>query len=88
VNHSREIPADTDPVAYQLQQQIYLRLGGAERMAIAFRLSDAVKRLAISGIRQRHPDYADAQVQQAFARLRLGDALVRAIWPDRALVDP
>jgi hypothetical protein len=71
-----------------MQRQIYLRLGAAERLAIAFRLSDAVRRLAMSGIRQRHPDYTDGQVQQAFARLRLGDDLVRAIWPDRALVDP
>ena len=73
---------------HQLQRQIYLRLGAGERMAIAFRLSDAVRRLAISGIRHRHPDYTDVQVQQAFARLRLGDALVRAMWLDRALVDP
>jgi hypothetical protein len=57
-------------------------------MAIAFRLSDGVRRLAISGIRQRHPDYTEAQVQQAFARLRLDDALVRAMWPDRTLVEP
>jgi hypothetical protein len=63
-------------------------MGAAERMAIAFRLSDAVRRLAISGIRHRHPDYTEAQVQQAFARLRLGDALARATWPDRPLVDP
>jgi hypothetical protein len=65
-----------------------MRLGGSERLAIAFRLSDGVRRLAIAGIRQRHPDYTDAQLEQAFARLRLGDALMRAIWPGRALVDP
>ena len=82
------IPSDTDPAAHQLQQKIYLRLGGRERVAIAFRLSDSVRRLALSGIRHRHPDYTEAQVEQAFARLRLGDALVREIWPDRALVDP
>jgi hypothetical protein len=82
------IPSDTDAAAHQVQHQIYLRLGGSERIAIAFRLSDSVRRLAIAGIRQRHPDYSDAQVQQAFARLRLGDAVLRAMWPDRALVDP
>lgn len=88
MNRGHGIPADTDPAAHQVQTQIYLRLGAAGRMAIAFRLSDAVRRFAISGIRHRHPDYTEAQVQQAFARLRLGDALARAMWPDRALVDP
>ena len=82
------IPSDTDFAAHHLQRQIYLRLGGRERIAIAFRLSDAVRRLAIAGIRQRHPDYTDSQAERAFARLSLGDDLVRAIWPDRALVDP
>jgi hypothetical protein len=83
-----EIPFDTDRAAYEIQRRIYMRLGAKERMAMAFRLSDTVRRLAISGIRHRHPDYTDAQVQDAFARLRLGDSVVRAIWPDRALVDP
>lgn len=82
------IPSDTDPAAHELQRQIYLRLGATERMAIAFRLSDGVRRLAIAGIRQRHPDYSESLAEQAFARLRLGDALVRAMWPDRPLVDP
>ena len=87
-NRGHGIPADTDPAVHQVQRQIYLRMGAAERIAIAFRLSDAVRRLAISGIRRRHPDYTEAQVHQAFARLRLGDAIARAMWPDRALVDP
>jgi len=42
----------------------------------------------MSGIRRRHPDDSDLQVQHAYARLVLGDALVRAVWPDRDLVDP
>jgi hypothetical protein len=83
-----EIPFDTDRAAYEIQRKIYMRLGARERMAMAFRLSDTVRRLAISGIRHRHPDYTDAEVKDAFARLRLGDSVVRAIWPDRALVDP
>ena len=82
------IPADTDPAVHRVQTQMYLRMGAAERMAIAFRLTDAVRRFAIAGIRHRHPDYTEANVQQAFARLRLGDALARAMWPDRPLVDP
>jgi hypothetical protein len=82
------LPKDTDAVAYEVQRQIYSQLGGKGRLAIAFRLTDSVRRFALAGIRQRHPDYTEELVQQAFARLRLGDDLVRAIWPDRELVDP
>lgn len=81
-------PLDTTAEADAVQRRLYQRLGGRERVAIMFRLNETVRRLAMAGIRARHPDYSDAQVQQANARLVLGDAVVRAVWPDRALVDP
>ena len=36
----------------------------------------------------RHGHYTDEQVWRVWTRLKLGDALVRAVWPDRELVDP
>jgi hypothetical protein len=86
--HSPAIPCDTTPDAHRLQGEIYARMGGTQRVAVAFDLTETVRRLAESGIRHRHPDYSDEQVFRAFARLRLGDALVRVVWPDRDLVDP
>lgn len=82
------IPEDTTADAHQVQSEIYARMGGAARLAIAFQLTDAVRRLALAGIRDRHPLYTDGEVFQAWARLTLGDALVRAAWPDRELIDP
>ena len=84
----RTRPLDTSAEAHAVQRDIYRRLGGRGRIAVAFRLNDSVRRIAMAGIRGRHPNYSDAQVQQAFARLRLGDDVVRAVWPERALVDP
>ena len=58
------------------------------RLEVMFQLNDTVRRLAIAGIRGRHPDYTDAEVRCAYARMMLGDRVVRAVWPDRRLVDP
>ena len=80
--------SDTTPAAEEVQRAIYRRLGGRERIAIAFRLNETVRRMAVAGIRSRHPEYSDREVQQAFARLRLGDALVRQVWPNQPLIDP
>jgi hypothetical protein len=80
--------SDTTLDAERVQRAVYHRLGGRERLAIAFRLNETVRRMAMSGIRSRHPEYSDRQVQRAFARLRLGDALVRQVWPNQPLVDP
>jgi len=40
------------------------------------------------GIRRRHPDYSDHPVMLAAARVRYGDDLVGAAWPNQALLDP
>ncbi len=82
------IPFDTTADAHVVQREIYRRLGGRGRLDIVFRLNGTVRRLATSGIRARHPDYTDAQVRLAHARLLLGDSLARAVWPDHELVDP
>jgi hypothetical protein len=82
------IPLDTTAAAHAVQRDVYRRLGGRGRLDVMFGLNDTVRHLAMSGIRARHPDYTDAQIRQAHARLVLGDALVRALRPDRELVDP
>lgn len=84
----RARPADTTPAAHDKQTTVYRRLGGVERFRIAVRLSAQTRRIAMAGIRRRHPNYTDLEVRQAYARLQLGDAVTRAVWPDRALVDP
>jgi hypothetical protein len=82
------IPNDTTPEVWAAQRAVYQRLGGGGRIEIMFRLNETVRRLTISGIRARHPAYNDAQVQRAYARLVLGDALAAAVWPFDDLVDP
>jgi hypothetical protein len=80
--------ADTDSDAHAVHLDVYRRLGGRARVEIMFRLTDSVRALSMSGIRRRHPASTDEQVRMAYARLRLGDALMREIWPTRPLVDP
>lgn len=82
------VPDDTTAEAHATQLRVYQSMGGAARVAIAFQLSDAVRRVTMAGIRSRHPEYSDDEVTRAWARLTLGDDLVRAVWPDRRLVDP
>lgn len=79
---------DTNPEAQAIQDDIYRRLGGSERLSIALRLGTAARTMALAGIRARHPDYDDNQTRMALARLLFGDTLVRKAWPDRDLVEP
>jgi hypothetical protein len=81
-------PHDTSPEAHDAQLELYRRMDGATRTAIAFRLTDWARRVAEAGIRERHPQYDDARVRRALLRLRLGDEAARAVWPGEELVDP
>jgi hypothetical protein len=79
---------DTTTDARDVQREALRRLGGAERVAILFRLSALVRDTAMAGIVSRHPGYTVDQAQMALRRLVLGDELVRKAWPDCELVDP
>lgn len=78
------IPPDTSPEAYGVQTEAYRRMGGRARSAVAFRLTDMARRNALAGIRERHPEYGEAQVRSELCRLSLGDALWRLLWPREA----
>lgn len=60
----------------------------AERFAEGARLCASARRVMRDGIRHRHPDYTDDQVEMAFARLVWGDDLYRAARPDWPLLAP
>ena len=82
------IPADTSEEVWRLQMAAIAGRSGAERMEEWVELNRAVARMEAEGIRSRHPDYDDHQVLLAAARLRYGDELVRAAWPDDPLYEP
>lgn len=79
---------DTSPEAARVQQRIWARMGGPERVALALRMSEAARAIALDGIRARHPEYSPEDAKSALFRLTLGDKLFRAAYPDRPLLDP
>jgi hypothetical protein len=84
----RAAPLDTTDDAHALQGDLYRRMSGEQRLATSFRLSADVRRAAMAGIQARHPDYSARELQQAYARLVLGDTLADAIWRDHPRRDP
>lgn len=79
---------DTSPEAHGVQIEAYRRMGAAGRVAVIFRLNELMRETAKAGIRSRHPEYDETQVHLAYARLVLGDDLVREVWPGRPLLAP
>jgi hypothetical protein len=80
--------ADTDPEAHDRQLRVYRSMTPGQRVALAVEMSEEAFTLAADGIRARHPDYGDDEVDAARRRLRVGDKDFRAAWPDQPLVAP
>jgi len=83
-----ERPADTTPEAWAAQLAMLRRMSGAQRVAIAFRLTRLARGASRAGIRARHPEYGEDEVRRAFFRMLHGDAITRRVWPDRELLEP
>jgi hypothetical protein len=65
--------SDTAPHVAVLHLDLYRSAGPGRRAQIAADLSDAVRETALAGIRQRHPEYSEAEVRRSFVHLLYGD---------------
>ena len=51
-----------------MQVEILRRSSGAQRLQIALELTDMAREFARAGIRNRHPDWSDAEVSREMLR--------------------
>jgi hypothetical protein len=75
------IPADTTLEAFHVQVAVLRRLDPSRRLELACQLSDYMREVSASGVRQRHPEYSEEQVRLAVIRLSLGENLFREVYP-------
>ena len=72
--------SDTHPKMEALQIELIRRMPAWKKFAIVDGLNKTVKTLAMSGIKQRHPDATPEQIQRMLAELMLGEELARKVY--------
>ncbi|HPB30477.1 MAG TPA: hypothetical protein PLB62_03380 [Candidatus Sumerlaeota bacterium] len=72
--------SDTHPEMEALQIRLIRQMPPWKKIAIVDGLNEAVKILAISGIKQRHPEATAEQVRRMLADLLLGEELARKVY--------
>lgn len=80
------LPGDTSFEAARMQHRVYRRLAPQQRLTMACQMSDAARKIAAAGVRARHPDYADREIELAVIRLVLGEHLFQAAYPNEDVV--
>jgi len=79
---------DTSADAHRVQVEILRRMDLSVRLLRALECADEGRELAACGIRSRHPEYGEREVERALRRLWLGDLLYRAAYPGEPLLAP
>lgn len=59
----------------------YRAMTDAERVRLAASMSDDVRRIALDGIRARHPEYTPAELCRALVTLLYGGRIAARAWP-------
>ncbi len=59
---------DTSPAAATLQARVRRRLSGVQRIRIAMEMSLLARKLALAGLRRRHPDWPEADLRKQLLR--------------------
>jgi hypothetical protein len=66
---------DTAPEVWNVQCELYRGMSEAEKLKLVFETYHAGKRLAVTGLRIRHPEAGEAEIERLWARQHLGDEL-------------
>ena len=74
--------SDTSAEARKVQIEALRRLGPEGRAKAMFELNRFARECTKAGIRMRHPDYDEEQVEIALRRIMLGDKLFREVYGD------
>ncbi len=76
------IPSDTTLDAARKEFEILRNLGPEVRAKMAFELSDNLRDLVEAGVRYRHPDFNEDNVNREVLRLMVGDELYKQMSRD------
>jgi len=74
--------SDTHPKMEALQIKLWRSATPARKMEMLAQLNASARTLALSGLRQRHPNASESELSRRLAGLLLGDELARKVYGD------
>ena len=75
--HLEIVPKDTTLEAARVRFSILRKIGMEGRARMTMELSDGLRSIIESGLRQRHPDYDEDMVRLTTIRIAIGEELFR-----------
>lgn len=79
---------DTSSESEKIQIEILRKMRPEQRLNLALQLCEIEKKLLIEGIRSRHPNYSENEINLALIRILLGDELFEKVYPFAKRIKP
>ena len=79
------LPLDTSADAARVQDEIYRNMSMSQRAELTFKLCDNLRNTVKDGIRERHPDYTEDMVTQAYLNSIMDEEIVKEAFGGREL---
>ena len=79
---------DTSPEAYEFQLRRLRAMSPGRKIELTAELCEVARELSRAGIRMRHPEYSEQEVNRAFFRLAYGAELTAKVFPSEKAVLP
>ncbi len=71
---------DTHPKMEAVQIELIRRMPSWKKIAVVEGLNETIKALAVSGIKERHPNATQQEIRRMLAELMLGAELARKVY--------
>lgn len=75
--------SDTSPEARRVQYDLYRRMSPARKFEIICDTYEMGKQLALAGLRMRHPNATEDELQRLWAQQHLGPELFEEVYGQR-----
>lgn len=72
--------SDTSPEAERVLDDLWRKTTPQERMQMVAEMIEAVRSLALAGLRARHPDASEARIRRALSDILLGSDLAEKAY--------
>jgi hypothetical protein len=72
--------SDTSPEARRVQYELHRRMSPGRKLELVFDMSDTGQRLALAGLRMRHPDATEDRLWRLWLQQHLGHKLYERVY--------
>lgn len=76
----KPIPMDTPWEVMKIRYKVFSKMSMEQKAKITFGMCDEIREVSKSGIRDRHPEYNEKQVQLALIKLTIGKKLFAKVY--------